>query len=77
MREVTAIAADLAELPPGALRKCKALLREGERATELLAQLAREEEVLSACYGSEENVQAAMAFLAKKGGERHGTNAIR
>ena len=77
LREVSAIVADLGELPPATLKKCKALLREGERAPEFSAQLAREEEVLSTCYGSDENVRAAIAFLAKKGGERRGTNAIR
>lgn len=64
--QVIDIATDIAELPPETLRKCKALLRQGERATDFSAQVSREEEVLATCYGSEENVQAAMAFFARK-----------
>jgi enoyl-CoA hydratase/carnithine racemase len=66
--EVMAIARDVAECPPKTLTKCKALIRRGELATDRDAQLAHEHEVLSTCYGSEENVEAAMAFFARRKG---------
>jgi 2-(1,2-epoxy-1,2-dihydrophenyl)acetyl-CoA isomerase len=66
--EVMRIARDIAECPPKTLGKCKALLRSGELATDRGAQLEREREVLASCYGSEENVQAAMAFLQRRRG---------
>lgn len=68
MAEVTAIARDVAECPPGTVAKCKELVKRGERAADAHAQFAYEREVLSTCYGSEENVQAAMAFLERRRG---------
>jgi enoyl-CoA hydratase/carnithine racemase len=66
--EVLAIARDVAECPPKTLAKCKDLIRHGELAVDRDAQLSRERDVLSTCYGSEENVQAAMAFLQRRKG---------
>lgn len=66
--EVMAIARDVAECPPKTLAKCKALVKRGERASDAFAHFAHEHEVLATCYGSEENVQAAMAFLERRKG---------
>jgi 2-(1,2-epoxy-1,2-dihydrophenyl)acetyl-CoA isomerase len=68
MGEVMQIARDIAECPAKTLGKCKELLRSGELATDRAAQLDHEREVLTTCYGSEENIQAAMAFLQRRKG---------
>jgi enoyl-CoA hydratase/carnithine racemase len=65
--EVMGIARDVASCPPQTVAKCKALLREGELAISRDAHLAREQEVLTTCYGSPENVEAAMAFFNRRG----------
>jgi enoyl-CoA hydratase/carnithine racemase len=66
--EVMAIARDIAECPPKTLAKCKELIRRGELAADRDAQLAYEAEILATCYGSEENIEAAMAFLQRRKG---------
>lgn len=61
------IAQDIAALPPGGVRKTKALIRDGEQTPEWTACLRAEEAVLQSCYGSDENLRAAMAFFSRKG----------
>jgi len=63
--EVMAIAADLAEQPPGAVRETRALVSLGEERT-LEAAIDDENRVLAGRYGSPENVAAVMAFLSRK-----------
>ncbi|MEM8606659.1 MAG: enoyl-CoA hydratase-related protein [Myxococcota bacterium] len=62
--ELFAVASDVGALPSGAVQSSKALIRQGEERT-LSEALAHETEVLSGLYGSEENVKAVEAFLAK------------
>ncbi|MCB9583984.1 MAG: enoyl-CoA hydratase/isomerase family protein [Polyangiaceae bacterium] len=61
------IAQDIARLPPGGVQKTKALIRQGEQTAEWSACLAAEDGVLQSCYGSDENVRAAMEFFSRKG----------
>ncbi|MCA9579522.1 MAG: enoyl-CoA hydratase-related protein [Polyangiales bacterium] len=62
--EVLAIASDVASVSPGAAAACKRLLIAGEEAS-LAAATAAENEALSSCYGSAENVSAVTAILNK------------
>lgn len=59
------IAADLAELPPGAVTACKRLIRQGEEAA-LEDSIAGEDETLAELYGSPENLRAVEAFLESR-----------
>ncbi len=62
--EWMAIATDVAENPPGAVAKCRDLIRKGEEIS-LKEALNAEWEVLATCYGSEENLKAVTAFFSK------------
>jgi enoyl-CoA hydratase/carnithine racemase len=65
--EVLSIAKDIAENPSNSIRRSREVLRAGEEAPTLQRAMSRESEVLSTLYGSEENVAAARAILARKG----------
>ena len=65
IEEVLRIANDVAANGPNAVQKSKVLIRQGEERT-LEEATNAELEILSTCYGSEENMAAAMAFLQKK-----------
>ncbi|MEM7135343.1 MAG: enoyl-CoA hydratase-related protein [Myxococcota bacterium] len=58
------VASDVGSLPTSAVQSSKALIRQGEERT-LTEAIAQESEVLSGLYGSEENVKAVEAFLAR------------
>jgi enoyl-CoA hydratase/carnithine racemase len=62
--EVLRIANDVANAPAGAVAVCKRLLHEGAETT-LKAAIAAENLALSTRYGSEENVAAVNAILAR------------
>lgn len=62
---VMEVAADLAAQPPGAVAEAKQLIQQGEESA-LEAAIERENEILAARYGSEENVQAVQSFLASR-----------
>ncbi len=64
---VMEIATDIARLPPSGVQKSKALIRRGEQTAEWTACLQAENTELASCYGSEENVAAAMAFFSRRG----------
>lgn len=59
-------AIDIARLPPGGVQKTKALIRQGEQTPEWTACLRAENDVLQSCYGSEENMRAAMEFFSSR-----------
>ncbi|MCA9631279.1 MAG: enoyl-CoA hydratase/isomerase family protein [Myxococcales bacterium] len=60
------IAMDIARLPPGGVQKSKALIRRGEQTPAWTDCAQAENSELQSCYGSEENVQAAMAFFNRR-----------
>ncbi len=65
LQEVLLIANDVAANGPNAVQKSKVLIRDGEERG-LEAAIHAEHEILASCYGSEENMAAAMAFLQRK-----------
>jgi enoyl-CoA hydratase/carnithine racemase len=65
MKETLLIAADVAANGPNALQKSKQLIIQGEE-SKLQEAIQAELQILASCYGSEENMAAAMAFLEKK-----------
>jgi enoyl-CoA hydratase/carnithine racemase len=65
MDEVLAIAKDIADAPPGAVAETRRLMEHGRTHT-LEEAFAEEGRTLATRYGSEENVQAVMAFLAAR-----------
>ncbi len=68
MEEVLKIARDIAGNGPNAVRNSKDLILKAEQTLTLDEALKTELQVLASCYGSEENMQAAMAFFNKKKG---------
>ena len=60
-----AIASEIAALPPGAILECRRLVEKGEQ-SDLPQAIAEENRVLATRYGSPENVEAVMAFLARR-----------
>lgn len=64
--EGLALAADIGEGGPRAVRETKRLLRAGEGELDREVQMAAELEVLATCYGSEEHMAQVQAFLAKR-----------
>jgi enoyl-CoA hydratase/carnithine racemase len=64
--EVMIIANEVAGNGPQSIRKCLDLLTKAQD-SDLQTAIQREWEVLATCYGSEENMQAIMAFMNKKG----------
>lgn len=65
MSSVLAVAHEIADNPPSTVRKNKVLLRRGADASSLEQAIAQENEVLSECYGSPENVAAVQRFLKR------------
>lgn len=65
MDEVMAIAKDIADAPPGAVAETRRLMEHGRTHT-LEEAFAEEGRTLATRYGSAENVEAVMAFLAAR-----------
>lgn len=63
---VMEIAADIASHPAGAVRDARAVLNLGLETQRMIDTVAEENRVLATRYGSPENVEAVMAFLARK-----------
>ncbi len=60
------IALEIAANPPLGVAKSKRLIRQGEQTPTFAECIRAENEVLQTCYGSAENVAAAMAFFASR-----------
>jgi enoyl-CoA hydratase/carnithine racemase len=63
--EAVSIASDIAAQPAGAILECRRLVERGEERT-LTDAIVAEGNVLASRYGSQENVEAVMAFLSRK-----------
>jgi len=65
MDEVTKIAREDRGAPAGAILECRRLVERGEERV-FADAVVDENNVLASRYGSEENVAAVMAFLARR-----------
>lgn len=63
LASVIELATNIAKNPPHTVQQNKALLRRGALAPDVATAMSLENEVLSLCYGSEENTAAVSAFL--------------
>lgn len=64
--EVLSIAIEIASHPPGAILECRRLVDGGVESASLEHAMAEENRVLATRYGSPENVEAVMSFLASR-----------